>query len=192
MGGLVAVQFAAKYPERTRRVVLDCTLARYDTAAAINKRVWKAITAAYGWTEPFWDLLAFQCFSRAYLESERADEGIALLKQSFVAETPREVFLAISRAVETADMVPLLPEVEAPTLVMIGERDILTPYELGPKGAGAKVIQELIPNAQLAMIEGCGHINLFEQPEESARIIGEFLRGDAARAVAPASLAEGA
>jgi pimeloyl-ACP methyl ester carboxylesterase len=192
MGGLVGVQFAAKYPERTRGLVLDCTLARYDTAAAINKRVWKAITAAYGWSDPFWDLLAFQCFSREYLESDRADEGIALLKQSVIADTPREVFVAVSDAVETADMVPLLPRVKAPTLIMIGEHDILTPYELGPKGAGAKVLQDVIPNAETAMIAGSGHINLYEKPEESARIIADFLRSNAVQATASLAVAKGA
>src|SRR5262249_42783269 len=143
--------------------------------AAINKRVWKALIAAYGWTEPFWDLLTVQAFSRDFVESDRFDEGLALLKQSSIADTPPEVFLAVSHAVESADIVPLLPSITAPTLVMIGEHDALTPYELGPKGAGARVLEELIPNAQLAMMAGCGHINLFEQPEESARIIASFL-----------------
>jgi 3-oxoadipate enol-lactonase len=176
MGGLVAVQFAAKYPERTGGLILDCTLARYDTAAAINKRVWKALIQAYGWTEPFWDLLTVQAFSRNFIESDRFDKGLALLKRSSIADTPPEVFLAISHAVETADSVPLLPLISAPTLIMIGDQDILTPYELGPKGAGARALQEQIPNAQLAMLAGCGHINLFEQPDESAHIISSFLR----------------
>jgi pimeloyl-ACP methyl ester carboxylesterase len=176
MGGLVCVTFAAKYPERTRGIILDCTLARYDTAAAINKRVWKAITAAYGWTDPFWDLLAFECFSRTFIESDEAEAALELLKQSVIADAPRELFLAISDAVENADIVPLLPRVQAPTLVMVGEHDILTPYELGPKGAGAKVIHDLIPNAQLAVLSGCGHINLFEQPKQSAQIITDFLQ----------------
>jgi 3-oxoadipate enol-lactonase len=192
MGGLICVEFAVKYPERTCGLILDCTLARYDTAAAINKRVWKAITAAYGWADEFWDLLAFQCFSRTYLESDDAEAALALLKQSFIANTPREIFLAVSKAVETADIVPLLPHVKAPTLVMIGEQDILTPYELGPKGAGAKAIRELIPNAQLAMIKGCGHINLFEQPEESARIITDFLHSESVQKAKPSALTKGA
>lgn len=175
MGGLVGMQFAAKYPDRTRSLILDGTIARYDTASHINKRIWKAITSAYGWTDPFWDLLALQCFSRSYLETPAAEASIELLKKSMIADTPREIFIAISRAVETADMVPLLERIGAPTLIMVGEHDILTPYELGPKGAGAKVMAELIPNAQLAMMEGCGHINLFEQPERSAEIISEFI-----------------
>ena len=176
MGGLVGVQFAAKYPERLRGLVLDCTIAQYDRAAHINKRIWKALIDAYGFTDPYWDLLVTQCFSRSYVESERAEEGIALLKQSFMADSPPELYDAVMAAVQTADTVPLLSEIQAPTLIMIGDQDVLTPLEMGPSGAGAKVMQELIPNSKLAVLEGCGHINLFERPEQSARVITEFLQ----------------
>src|SRR5262249_53193229 len=152
------------------------TQAHYDRASHINKRIWRALIDAYGWTDPFWDLLTLECFSRAFLETEEADERIALLKQSFISDAPPELFAALSEAVETADLRPILGQIAAPTLIMVGEYDILTPIEMGPEGAGARVLHESIPTSELAVMKGCGHINLFERPQESADIISRFLR----------------
>ena len=64
MGGMVAIPFAAKYPDRVHGLVLSCSLAAYDEAARLNKRVWHAISKAYRKGEEFLDLLVFQLFSR--------------------------------------------------------------------------------------------------------------------------------
>jgi 3-oxoadipate enol-lactonase len=172
MGGIL---FAANYPEKTRSLILDATLARFDKAGQMNVSLWKAMTDAYGWTEPVWELFALQLFSRSYIESDRFPQGMALLKQSAAANTPKELFAQFSRIVEEADMVPFLSKIEAPTLIIVGELDVLAPAELGPSGAGGKMMSELIPDARLAIIKGCGHTNMFERPEETAEVILDFL-----------------
>ena len=74
----------------------------------------------------------------------------------------------------TADVTGLLADIVAPTLVMCGEEDLLTPLDMGPDGAGARYMAEHIPDAELAIMPG-GHGYLVEDPTGSARTIIDFL-----------------
>jgi pimeloyl-ACP methyl ester carboxylesterase len=174
MGGMVAIPFAARHPDRIAGLVLTCSLARYDEAARMNKRVWHAIAKAYGKGEEFLDLLMFQLFSRTFLESERAGEARELVRRLVSSQTSPEVFAEITKAIDEADLVPLLPQITAPTLVVGGRYDIMTPIDMGPSGAGARVLAERIPGAELRILDA-GHTFLVERPEESCDVIVEFL-----------------
>ncbi|HJT92993.1 MAG TPA: alpha/beta fold hydrolase [Mycobacterium sp.] len=57
----------------------------------------------------------------------------------------------------------------APTLVLFGELDRLTPVELG------RLYVELLPDAYLAIVYDAGHSLEVERPEASAEIIADFL-----------------
>ena len=174
MGGMVAIPFAAKYPDRTNGLVLSCSLAAYDEAARMNKRVWHAIARAYGKGDEFLDLLIFQLFSRPFIESERIGEARELVAKLISSQTSPEVFAEITAAIESADLVPLLETIAAPTLVVGGRFDIMTPIEMGPSGAGSRILAERIPGAEFVILDA-GHTFLIEQPEESCALITDFL-----------------
>ena len=174
MGGMVAIPFAAKYPDRTNGLVLSCSLAAYDEAARMNKRVWHAIAKAYGKGDEFLDLLIFQLFSRPFIESERIGEARELVAKLISSQTSPEVFAEITAAIESADLVPLLETIAAPTLVVGGRFDIMTPIEMGPSGAGSRILAERIPGAEFVILDA-GHTFLIEQPEESCALIIDFL-----------------
>ena len=64
-----------------------------------------------------------------------------------------------------------LGEVSAPTLVIVGEQDRVTPPFLSEE------IAAKIQGAKLVRIPGCGHISNLEKPEEFNRALMEFLLG---------------
>lgn len=63
-----------------------------------------------------------------------------------------------------------LPTIKAPTLVTVGSFDAALPPMY------AKEVAEKIPNAQLVVFEGGGHLHNVENPEEFNRVTLEFLR----------------
>ena len=67
------------------------------------------------------------------------------------------------------DTVSRLPEIQAPTLVMHGERD-----GTAPVGA-AHLLAERIPDAELAIVPEAGHAFALEAPEETLRTCLEWL-----------------
>jgi pimeloyl-ACP methyl ester carboxylesterase len=74
-----------------------------------------------------------------------------------------------------ADVRSQLPNLNAPTLVMVGSEDVLTPLDAGPDGVGARQVSQMIPNAKLKVFEGAGHGHYGEQTEESVKAILDFL-----------------
>jgi pimeloyl-ACP methyl ester carboxylesterase len=67
-----------------------------------------------------------------------------------------------------------LPAVASPTLVMHGTADLVSPFE------NAGLLARRIPGARLRPFDGSGHLFFHERPDESARVLAEFLRGDSA------------
>jgi pimeloyl-ACP methyl ester carboxylesterase len=49
-----------------------------------------------------------------------------------------------------------LPEIRVPTLVVVGDRDLVTRPDAG------ETIAKLIPGARLKRMEGCGHMGFYE------------------------------
>lgn len=71
-----------------------------------------------------------------------------------------------------------LRTVTTPTLVMVGERDLVTP------AANSRTITGLLRNGQLLLVPGAGHSVLFQAPEQSAQAIIAFLEDQEAPAIA--------
>jgi 3-oxoadipate enol-lactonase len=63
-----------------------------------------------------------------------------------------------------------LARIQAPTLVLHGGTDVMAPV------AGAHVLADGIPGAELHVVPGAGHAVPLEQPEPSARLLVEWVR----------------
>jgi pimeloyl-ACP methyl ester carboxylesterase len=74
-------------------------------------------------------------------------------------------------ALAHADTRAVLPHLAAPTLVLCGEHDGVTPPAVGTRLIAA------IPDARLVTIPGAGHLAAVEQPERYNAAVREFLRG---------------
>ena len=62
-----------------------------------------------------------------------------------------------------------LHNISAPTLLVWGKQDTITPPFVGEQ------FQELIPHAELHFIDKCAHAPMMERPQEFNRIFGNFL-----------------
>jgi pimeloyl-ACP methyl ester carboxylesterase len=84
---------------------------------------------------------------------------------------PQHAFIAQVRAILTMDdaMRLELPTIAAPTLVLVGSQDILTPQ------ADSEELAELIPGAELAIIRGGAHGFMIEAAGPFNQVAGEFL-----------------
>ena len=59
-------------------------------------------------------------------------------------------------------------EIKAPTLVVVGSEDRLTPPH------HSEYLARTIPGARLAVIQGSGHIPHLERPGEFLKVVGDF------------------
>ena len=72
-------------------------------------------------------------------------------------------------AIASFDSYERLPQIEAPTLIIHGDKDIIIPAE------NAGVLRERIRGAQAEIVPGAGHQFFWEKPAESAGAILKFL-----------------
>ena len=74
-----------------------------------------------------------------------------------------------------ADQRDLLPRIAVPTLLIWGELDVRSPL------AVARQFQHAIPDAELVVIPGCGHVSNLEHPDEFNHAVREFCRAHSPR-----------
>jgi hypothetical protein len=79
--------------------------------------------------------------------------------------------------VAAADQRDLLSRVVVPALLICGERDARSPLGV------VRQFEQAIPDAELVVIAGCGHVSNLERPEQLNQAVRQFCR-----ATSPASL----
>ncbi len=82
-------------------------------------------------------------------------------------------------AASTWVSLPLLPLIQAKTLVLLGAEDPIVHVVNG------RILRRLLPRANLEVVPGAGHLFLLDQPKEAAAIVRDFLSTDDAPRSAP-------
>lgn len=172
-GAMVGLALAANHPELIDRLVLSCFLTRYDQAARIMRGTWKRAARDSGMAAVA-DLTAVAGFARSYHERPEAAGQMETMRTAF-ARTKPEAFIAGTEMIERTDLTPLVAIVKAPTLLLGGDEDNMTPYQPAGSGAGFAQIRSMLPGCEVSILTQCGHYLVIEQPEEAARRIVRFL-----------------
>ena len=178
MGSFIAVNFAARYPSKVDKLLLGAgAVGRCDRMGVLQFRVWQSLARAYGVaSRELAELMLTHAFSRTYLDGpEGGDQALDQMQEVTARNVGTDVFIDACQAMIDTDVTARLGDVIAPTLVMVGSEDVLTPLDAGPGGAGARQVAESLPNARLVVFEGSGHGHYIEQQEESLAVILDFL-----------------
>lgn len=154
-GGAVAMHLAAGHPDRVARLVLADTLVRVDAVLQATLASWLAALDAGG------PLLRLEVatpwvWGREFLEN---DTTILPTLRDKAAGADPDALRALIRGLQGFDIRDRLESIQAPTMVLVGEEDVLTPLR------HARALSEAIPNAQLVTVANAGHILMIEQPE---------------------------
>ena len=103
-------------------------------------------------------------FYFAYPESSEARAHIARLRQNCRVNV--EVMRVWERPpLSELDIRPLLPDIDCPTLVLVGEHDFVC------RPSWAEPVARNIADAELVIFEDCDHIPQCEDPERSAMTV---------------------
>ncbi len=176
MGGMVAIKLASKYPELVDRLIIGCAAAKCDTTARMHFEQWKFIARAAGMgSKELASEISTKALTREFLDTDAGKASIEQVRGMLERNCSVEVFSAACDAMIHMDLCSELSRIQSRTLVMDGDLDVLTPLDQGPEGAGNRFIADAIPNSELYIVEGCGHTNLVERPEESIKVVREFL-----------------
>jgi 3-oxoadipate enol-lactonase len=162
MGGMVGMWLGAQAPQRIDKLILSNTTAYFADKAMWDARIKmvreKGLSAIVDANMERWFTKAFR---------ERSPQAIAGIREMFLA-TDIDGYIACGEAIRAMDHRPLLPKINAPSLVIAGRHDPATTLEAG------EFIAQHMPNAKLAVL-ATAHIANMEQPKEYADTVLGFL-----------------
>jgi 3-oxoadipate enol-lactonase len=153
LGGMVAMWLGARHPERIDRLVLACTAARLPPAEVWYER---AATVRSDGTEVLLPALLGRWFTAGFLDRRPEVEAEV---RAMLAECDRDGYAGCCEAIATMDQRPQLGAITAPTLVLAGRDDPVTPP------ATAFALHEAIADSALVVLPGAAHLANIEQPE---------------------------
>lgn len=166
MGGMIAQFMAAKYPEKVNKLVLTvtCPCPNPTLEGAVGE--WEAL-AGKGDHGAFMESNLRLIYSEDYYRKNR---WTLPLVGALTKPKSYESFLRCAKACRTHNALDVLGRIQAPTLVIGGQRDNC----LG--GDASRLLAEKIPGAELFMYEQWGH-GLYEEAKDFNPRILEFLLG---------------
>ena len=173
-GAMIALTLAANHPDAVNRLVLSCFLARYDNAARLMRATWKRAARDSG-MQAVADLTSVAGFARGFYDSPGAEAQLESMRVAFSATTA-EAFISGTESIERTDLSPLAPRVRAPTLLLAGAEDNMTPFAPSGSGVGFSRVKDMIPDAAMEILPDCGHYLVIEQPALAAERIVAFLK----------------
>jgi pimeloyl-ACP methyl ester carboxylesterase len=168
MGGYVALSLVARYPQRVRALMLMDTRAGADTAeAAKNREVSARAVLDADRATPVVDAMLPKLFCKQTLEER--PERVEPLRTAMMQTSARGIAGALRGMAARPDRTGDLASIAVPTLVMVGQDDVITPP------AEAKALADAIPQARLEVIPKAGHLAPYENPSVANHVMVRFL-----------------
>ena len=169
MGGYLEFTLYRLYPELILGLVFADTRAEADKP---EQRQWRfdlaQRTASLGSAAVIADMLPKLLAPKTY---ERDPDLVERVRSIQAAAPVAGIIGDLMAMAERPDSVDLLSSITIPTLVIVGEDDVLT------TPVDAQRIVNGIPGAKLVVIPGAGHLSNMDQPDLFNRAVGEFAAG---------------
>lgn len=159
VGGMIAQGLACTRPDLVSRLLLCCTGAQIGDADSWNLRIANVQSDGIA---PMADAILERWFSGTFRRLRQAE--LAGYRNMLVRTSPQG-YAAVCAAIRDCDLREMITKLDQPTQCIAGADDLATPPDLVRGLAG------LIPNAQLSVIEGCGHLPCIEAPDIVTRAI---------------------
>jgi pimeloyl-ACP methyl ester carboxylesterase len=171
MGGMIAQEFALRHADRLHRLVLSGCGAAPVRVAFDPIRTWNWVKANDRSGEVFACQQFTWLFSTAFLRNKEAVQQTIRLLTSNPHPVAPEAYNRQAQAYLRHDALDRLADIKAPTLVIVGEQDLLTPPWV------CRELADGIRGSRFEIIKGDGssHVVPIERPDEFNHLVTRFL-----------------
>lgn len=186
MGGMIAQEFALRHEGRLLRLVLSGCGAAPARVAFDPIRTWNWVKATDKTGEVFACQQFTWLFSSTFLRNKEAVQQTLNLLTSNPHPVGPEAYNRQAQAYLRYDALDRLADLRSPTLVIVGEQDLLTPPWI------CREVADRIPRSQLEVIKGDGssHVVAIERPDEFNQLVTRFLVADEPTLVSAAAASQ--
>jgi pimeloyl-ACP methyl ester carboxylesterase len=167
MGGYITLAVFRHAPRYFRGMILADTRAQADTPEGVDgrKRMLELVRESGA------AAAADEMLPRLIGASTRASRPDVerTLRSLILSNSTETIAGAIMALMTRPDATPLLPTIHCPTLVVVGDEDVITPP------AASEEIARAIAGAELTIIPRAGHMSNLEQPAPFNLAVARFL-----------------
>ncbi|GAB4410360.1 MAG: alpha/beta hydrolase [Bacteroidia bacterium] len=158
LGGHIALVYALRNPSKVHALVLTGSSGLFESGmgSTFPKR------SSYEYIR---ERVAYTFYSPETATKELVDEVFDIVSDNFKALR----VLRIARSAQRHNMREDIGRIQAPTLLIWGLNDNITPPHV------AHEFDRLIPNTDLRFIDYCGHAAMMERPADFNEILSRFL-----------------
>lgn len=164
VGGMIALGLAAARPDIVRALVLCDTAHKIGTTDMWNARI-DAVTSKG--IASMADAILERWFTPAYRRPDNAD---FVGYTAMLTRTTVDGYAGTCAALRDADLTASTRALKIPVMCVVGDQDGSTPPDL------VRSTAELIAGARFEIVADAGHIPCVEQPEQTARLIADFIK----------------
>ena len=169
LGGMIAQELAVTHSARIASLVLVGTYARADAKRRMVLDLWKSMVELHVPAELRIKKRLIWTLGDATLEQTDLIEAMWRFYLRDDAPMDDRVFARQAQACIAHDALDRLGEIVAPTLVVCGEGDILTPPHMSRELTGR------IKGARLVLLPNAGHLVAAELAPRFNRLVNRFL-----------------
>lgn len=171
MGSMIGIEFALRHADRVDRLVLAGPNASPARSTVDPISIWNWVKTHDPDGEIFGAQQFTWLFSTAFLRNQQAVQETAALLASNPNPVEPEAYDRQSQAYLRFDALDRIHDIQAATLVIVGEQDLLTPPWV------AREVAAGIPGARLEIVtgEGSSHVLPLERPDDFNRLAMNFL-----------------
>ena len=167
LGGYVAFALWRRHRQRVRALVLADTRAEADSIEAANRRRELMVVAE---TQGSTAVANMQISGLVGKTTRDKRPDIFDATHRMMAQAPAAGIIGgLEAMLHRPDSTPTCATIDVPTLVIVGEEDVLTP----PKEA--RRLHELIVGSRLEVLRQAGHLSNIERPAAFNTVVSEFL-----------------
>jgi pimeloyl-ACP methyl ester carboxylesterase len=167
MGGYVALAFYRMFPFRVRSLILAATRAQGDNDEAKRNREAQATKARREGMEGIADALLPKLLTADTVT--KRPEIVKHVRGMMASTNSEGAAAALEGMAIRPDQTSFLSQIVAPTLILVGSEDAITPP------ADAELLHGEIPRSRLEIIKGAGHVLNLEKPKEFNGAVATFL-----------------
>jgi 3-oxoadipate enol-lactonase len=168
MGGMIAQLVAAHYPARVSRLVLMATGFGGAQSIPPEPKATAVLVPTPGMSIGEQRRQGLRALTSDAFADDNSDLIELLVAQRERNPTSGPTFKAQWEAIMLSDRSEVVSSIRCPTLVIHGAEDPLVPVQNG------RLLAERIAGAELAVLEGTGHLPHLERPEQSAKLMRDF------------------
>jgi len=171
MGGMIAQEFALRYPRRVKTLILGCTnCGGVQTVLSKDPEVLNLLANVESMDVQQAALAMTKVAVTPWFMQKHMDVLLHFNQLSLQYPTPKHGMVRQMQAIQGHDTYERLPQITMPTLVITGKEDGLVPPE------NSVTLARCIPNADLAILSNASHLFNVELPETTAETVKGFIR----------------